>query len=85
MSDLPSFEKIAQNPAVLEKHLGAAIETGMSVITTYGLKMIGAVVILIVGWTVAGMVHQAIINAGKRTHRIDVTIFTFIASVANTR
>ncbi len=30
----------------------------------------------------AGMVHRAIINAGKRTHRIDVTIYTFMASLA---
>lgn len=82
MSDLPSLEKIAQNPAVLEKHLGQAIDTGMAVITTYGLKMIGAVLILIIGWMLAGMVHRAIVNAGKRTHRIDLTIFTFIASVA---
>lgn len=82
MDNLPSLEKIAQNPAVLEKHLGQAVETGMAIITTYGLKMIGAVVILIVGWTVSGIVRDAVVNAGKRAPKVDVTIFTFVGSVA---
>ena len=82
MDKLPTLEKIAENPALLEKHLVPAIETGMTVITTYGLKMIGAVLILIICWTVSGMVQNAIIKAGKHTPRIDITIFTFLGSVA---
>jgi small conductance mechanosensitive channel len=81
MADL-SFEKIAQNPALLEKHFGQAVETGMAVIATYSLKMIGAIMILIIGWIVSGMVRDAIINAGRRAPRVDITIFTFVASVA---
>jgi small conductance mechanosensitive channel len=58
------------------------VETGMAIITSYGLKMVGAVIILIVGWTVSGIVHNAIVKAGNRTHRFDTTVFTFLASVA---
>jgi small conductance mechanosensitive channel len=82
MENLSDLEKLAQNPAQLEKHLTQAVDTAMAVITTYGLKMIGAIVILVIGWTISGMVHKAIIKAGQRTHRIDVTIFTFMASLA---
>jgi len=76
------LEQIVENPAVIEKHLTSAVETAMAVITTYGLKMIGAVFILIIGWTISGMVQNAILRAGKRTHRLDITVFTFGASVA---
>lgn len=80
--NLADLEKLAQNPAALEKHLTQAVDTAMAVITTYGLKMIGAILILVIGMMIAGMVQKAIIQAGQRTHRIDVTIFTFMASVA---
>ncbi len=67
---------------MLEQNLAKAIETTMAVITAYGLKIIGAIFILIVGWTVSGWVHRAIVKAGQRTPRIDITIFTFMASLA---
>lgn len=54
----------------------------MAAITAYGLKIIGAVLILIIGWTVSGVVQNAILRAGKRTQRIDITMFTFCASLA---
>ena len=79
---MASFEQIVENPAVIEKHLTSAVETAMAVITTYGLKMIGAILILIIGWTISGMVQSAIQRAGKRTQRIDITVFTFCASLA---
>jgi small conductance mechanosensitive channel len=82
MDSLPSLEKIAENPALLEKPLTSALDTGMAVITTYGLKVIGAVIILIVGWMVSGMVQDAIVRAGRRATKIDITIFTFVASIA---
>jgi small conductance mechanosensitive channel len=82
MENLSDLEKLAQNPAALEKHLTQALDTAMAVITTYGLKMIGAIVILVIGLMIAGMVRKAILRAGQRTRRIDVTIFTFMASLA---
>lgn len=59
-----------------------AVETGMAVITTYGFKVIGAIIILVVGWIVAGLVKRAIMKAGTRSERLDKTLVTFFASIA---
>lgn len=82
MDNLPSLEKIADNPAVLEKHLEHVLDIGLTTITSYGLKVVGAVVILVVGWIVAGLVRKTIIKAGGRAPGVDITIFTFTASIA---
>jgi small conductance mechanosensitive channel len=79
---MESLENIIENPAILEQNVSRAVETAMAVITAYGFKVLGAVIILIVGWIISGMVQNAILRAGKRTHRIDITVFTFGASVA---
>jgi small conductance mechanosensitive channel len=75
------MEEIAKlDPAQLERHLSNTIDTLLAVVTTYGLKVIGAIIILIVGWIVANVVYKAIHRAGVRTRRIDQTITTFAAS-----
>ncbi len=82
LQDIVAIEKLAHNPTALERHVSQAVETGMAVITTYGLKMIGAIIILVIGWTVAGFVRSAVIKAGKRSAHVDETVFTFLASLA---
>ncbi|MEQ8735329.1 MAG: mechanosensitive ion channel [Rhodospirillaceae bacterium] len=66
----------------LEKQMVEAIEAGMTVITTYGLSVVGAVVILIIGWVVSGRVASSIRKAGERSNKIDATLTSFFASVA---
>lgn len=70
------------NAAQLERHLSNTIDTLLAVVTTYGLKVIGAIITLIIGWTIANIVHKAIQRAGFRSKRIDQTITTFAASGA---
>jgi small conductance mechanosensitive channel len=70
------------NAAQLERHLSNTIDTLLTVVTTYGLKVIGAIVTLIVGWTIANVVYKAIRRASVRSKRIDQTITTFAASGA---
>ncbi len=82
MADTLDLEKLVQNPAKLERHISSALDTALTVGTAYGLKVIGAIVILIVGWMVAGALQNAILRAGKRSARVDITIFTFLASLA---
>jgi small conductance mechanosensitive channel len=79
---MDEITKIAQNPAAIEQHFSRAMETVMAVVTTYGLKVVGAVIILIVGWITAGVIQKAIQRAGARTHRIDPTVITFASSAA---
>lgn len=77
------MEELAKlNPERLERHLSNAIDTFLTIITTYGLKVIGAIIILIVGWVIANVVYRAISRAGDRAKRIDRTITTFAASGA---
>ena len=68
-----------QGAADLEKTMSYAMETGMEVITIYGFKVIGALVILIIGWIAAGLVKRAITKAGNRSRRLDKTLVTFSA------
>lgn len=82
MADIDTIAKYADNPAMLEKQLSKALDTAMDVVAAYGLKIIGAVIILIVGWTLAGFVHNAIMRAGRRSKHIDITLFSFISSLA---
>lgn len=70
------------NPNQLERHLLNTVDTLLAVVTTYGLRVVGAIVTLIVGWTIANAVHKAIQRAGVRSKRVDQTITTFAASGA---
>lgn len=82
MADALDLEKLVKNPARLERHISDAFDTALTVGTAYGLRVVGAIVILIVGWMIAGALQNAILRAGKRTNRVDITVFTFLASVA---
>jgi small conductance mechanosensitive channel len=68
--------------AQLERQLGQLVETGMNVGTAYGLKVLGAIVILIAGWIAAGVVSRAILRTFGRFNRVDRTVVTFAASTA---
>ena len=81
MAEAFDLEKLVQNPARIERHLTSVVDTAATMITAYGLKVIGAMVLLIAGWMIAGSLHNAILRAGKRSTRVDITIFTFLASV----
>jgi len=77
------MEELARlNPGQVERHLLNTVDTLLAVITTYGLRVIGAIVILILGYTIANLVHKAIQRAGGRARRMDQTITTFAASGA---
>ena len=82
MADLDNIAKYADNPAMLEKQITKALDTTMDVVAVYGLKIVGAVIILFVGWTLAGFVHNAIMRAGRRAKHIDITLFSFVSSLA---
>jgi small conductance mechanosensitive channel len=77
------MEELAKlNPDQVERHLLNTVDTLLAVITTYGLRVIGAIVILILGYAIANLVHKAIHRAGVGARRMDQTITTFAASGA---
>lgn len=51
-----------------------------ALLTAYGLKLVGGIVILIVGWTLSSWGGRAISRISRRTTRIDPTIVTFLSS-----
>lgn len=56
-------------------------ETATQLLTGYGLNMLGGIVILIFGWTVAGWTRRAVNRGLGRVERIDATLRQFLASL----
>lgn len=50
-------------------------------LTTYGLNVLGGIVILIVGWLIAGWASRATDITLARVHSVDLTLRRFIASL----
>jgi len=68
--------------AKLERQLSGVIDASMNIVATYGLKVLGALILLVLGWLAAGFVNRAILRAFGRFSRIDQTVITFTASTA---
>lgn len=56
------------------------IRESADLITKYAFDFVGAILILIAGWIVAGWVRRACLRAFKRSSRIDNTIAPFLAT-----
>ena len=50
-------------------------------VTAYGLSVLGGIMILIVGWTLAGWASRAVDAALSRVQSFDLTLRRFIASI----
>ena len=58
------------------------IDTLIELTTIYGMRMIGAIVILFIGWFIAGRVGKYVERAFSRMKRIDSTLSFFFSSIA---
>lgn len=54
----------------------------VGLITTYGLSVVGAIIILIVGFMIAGWVKSAVSKALSKVEKVDETLRAFFASLA---
>ena len=59
-----------------------ALDQVTAFLATYGLSAFGGVIILIVGWMVAGWAARAVDLALGRVHSVDLTLRRFVASLA---
>lgn len=66
----------------LQDNLEALQEEVALLLTTYGLDVIGAVVILIVGWIIAGWVGAAVRRASEESGMMDDTLRPLAAAIA---
>ncbi len=60
----------------------AAMTTATELLTNYGLSVLGGLLILVIGWTIAGWTRRAISRGLGRIERIDRTLSNFLASAA---
>ena len=51
-------------------------------LTTYGLSVVGAIVILVLGWMVAGWVKRLVLGWSAKSSRMDPLVASFLASFA---
>ena len=66
----------------IEAQWNSAAGILVAMITTYGLKVVGAVIILIAGWMSARFVYAAIVRLCEQSSRIDRTVTIFLANGA---
>lgn len=65
----------------MEKDAGAAAQQVMDFITLYAFDVIGALVILIVGWMIAGWAGRTTRNRLTKTSKVDDTLAPFLGNI----
>jgi small conductance mechanosensitive channel len=65
----------------MEQNPGAAAQKVMELITTYAFDVIGALIILIVGWMVAAWAGRTTRSALEKRQRVDVTLVPFLSNI----
>lgn len=64
------------------EHLSGATNALVTLVATYGFRVIGAMVILCAGWMVSRLLHAGIVRMCARAPRIDRTVGLFLANGA---
>jgi small conductance mechanosensitive channel len=62
--------------------LREALHEAVEVLTTYGLDVVGAIVILLLGLWVAGKTHRVVTRGLSKAKRVDDTLIGFFANAA---
>lgn len=73
---------IALTPSKWERALERSWDTLITFGTDYGLRTLGAIAIVFIGYFCARMIKSALIRAGRRSAHLDMTVVSFVASLA---
>ncbi len=65
----------------VDQQVQESIQMVIEVVTAYGLDVIGAITILIVGWWFAGRAKAWAVKAFKKTEHVDDTLTTFLGNL----
>ena len=65
----------------MDKQTQEIIEGVVAITIEYGVDIVGAIVLLVVGWTVAGWARRGIRHALERVPRMDETLKPFLAKL----
>ena len=63
------------------EQITAVVQRATDLLTTYGLSVVGAIVILIVGWVLAGWISGAVRRAADRSEKFDKTLGRFLSDL----
>jgi small conductance mechanosensitive channel len=63
-----------------EQQWANAANTLVALVTTYGLRVVGAIIILLIGWWVSRLLYRAIRRLCERAQRLDRTVTLFLAN-----
>ena len=66
----------------IEEQWNDAAAIMVTVLTTYGLRVVGAIVILCIGWMASRLLYRAVVRLCQRTPRIDRTVALFLGNGA---
>jgi small conductance mechanosensitive channel len=66
----------------LEAQWTSAANTAVAIVTTYGLRVLGAIVIFVIGWMASRIVYTAVVRLCQKSPRIDRTVALFLANGA---
>jgi small conductance mechanosensitive channel len=66
----------------MKPDIDTAVAALIPMATTYGLRVVGALVLLTGGWMVARLVYRLIERAGGRFRNVDRTLVMFLSNVA---
>src|SRR5215216_4628472 len=66
----------------IETQLTSAAGTAIALITTYGLRVVGAIIILLAGWITSRIVYGAVVRLCQKSSRIDRTVALFLGNGA---
>lgn len=70
------------SPQQISQELQEIIDQLIAVVTTYGLDVLGAIAILVVGWIAAGWAKSATAKALGKVKAVDEMLTSFFASMA---
>jgi len=59
-----------------------AADVAVAMMATYGLRVVGAILILIVGWLASRLLYTAVVRLCERSSRIDRTVTLFLGNGA---
>ena len=65
----------------MDKQTQEIIEEVVAIIIEYGVDIVGAIVLLIIGWTVAGWARRGVRHALEHVPRMDETLKPFLAKL----
>jgi small conductance mechanosensitive channel len=64
----------------LETQWTNAANAAVAMVTTYGLRVVGAIIILVVGWMASRLLYTAVVRLCEKSPRIDRTVVLFLGN-----